>query len=247
MLVVSAALPIGCETASPPSLQQAYADHAAGRHAQACAAASRVAASHSGRVGEEAAYLAGQACAKVGKTAEAERHLIRATRSGDRTLAGQAMAELGLLYERTKRYDRAAPMFEQAAARLTGRDKAHAYLHAGIAQQRLGQWDRARRNLTLARASSSDATIRQQADARLNATGYTIQVGAFSDSANAQRLARSVAGRATSLGYGPPRIARSPDGKLLRVQVGRFQTLVQADAARLRLGQSGSVVVTLGQ
>jgi len=238
---------VGCEAAGPERMGEVYDHHDAGAYTSCCNLASNIADSTTGVAGDEAAYMAGSCCAKVDRPADAERHLLRATRSSDARLAGQAMAELGLLYLRAGQDGRAADMLEASAERLTGQDRANAYFYAGVARQQLSQHDQARVNFALARGGSNDRSFNTRVDTHMRRGGFTLQVGAFKDVANARRAATDIAGRAAALKIGPPVLTRSSDGRLTRVQVGRFSTLSQAQAAKQRLGQKDAVVVRVGQ
>jgi cell division protein FtsN len=89
--------------------------------------------------------------------------------------------------------------------------------------------------------------MRQKIDRQQRVTGYTIQLGAFSQPSNARQAARTWRGRASQRGLGEPRLLRSQnEGQTLTlVQLGRFNTVRAANQARDRLGASEAIVVPL--
>jgi tetratricopeptide (TPR) repeat protein len=234
-----------CQSDHASRLNQVYKDYEADRFAEAFDNAKRVEAAASGPVAVEAAYMAGVSGVRLKRDAEAEPYLVKATRSADGRMAGEAHAELGLIHLRRDNHARAADAFESAAERLDGQDKANAYYYAGVARQQIGQNARARVNLTLARGHSTDPAFTQRINEQLNVTGYTIQLGAFQDAANATRLANEVAPQAAAAQLGAPRLVPSPQKGLTLVQVGQFSTVATAEAAKRRLGRSDAIVVVM--
>ena len=202
----------------------------------------------SGDTGAQAAYLAGLAAEQLGRYQVARHYLQRAVRSRDESLASDALASLGLLHHRQGRYREAADALERAARQLTGEQRANAYFYAGIAQQKLDRWARARTAFMLARAATDDALLRQRIAQHLAVTGYTVQVGAFGERVNAQRTAEQYARLTRQLGLGPPRLVEgtSDAGRPLTfVQVGRFASYRAAQRARKQLRAQQSIVVPI--
>lgn len=208
------------------------------------------AVARSGRDRERAlgAYIAGMSARRMGDTANAARYLARAANAEDDSLAADAAATLGIMYSEQGRYADAAHALLKAAELYTGEDRARAYFHAGIAQQKLGRWPQARTNLILARAASRDPQFWQRVEEQLNVTGYTIQTGAFRDPDNAQRAAAELAQRARAAGLSEPRLVRSTGsaaGEVTLVQVGEFATFASARTFRDRIGADTAVIVPL--
>ena len=196
------------------------------------------------------AYVAGMAARRLGDDDNALRYLREASSASDDELAADAAATLGILYSERARHADAAHALLRAADRYSGENRARAYFHAGIAQQKLGRWPQARTNLILARASSSDPDFWQQVEDQLDVTGYTIQTGAFRDPDNARRAADDLAPRARSVGLSAPRLIRSTDtrgGRVTLVQIGEFATFASARSYRQRLGADGAVIVPLSE
>ena len=237
----------GC--AAPPStrVDEANTAYRRGDYQRAYALASPSASSSSAS-GTAAAYVAGLSAQKLGRLDTAARYLGRATRSPDDALAADALASLGLLEHSRGRYAQAAQHLERAARRLTGEQRARAYFYAGISHQKLDRWAQARTALVLARQATSSNTMRRRIEQRLAVTGYTVQVGAFGDRDNAQRLAQQLAPKAQRAGAGAPRLVRSTDSRgrpLTLVQVGRFSSFDTARRTRQQLGISDAVVVPI--
>lgn len=191
-----------------------------------------------------AAFIAGLCAQKLNDLPAAQRYLRQAAASRDPLLAADALASLGMVHHAMNRFDEAARELTQAASRLTGQEQAKAYFFAGIAQQKLGRWAQARTSLLLARHAASDPHLIQMIDEKLAVTGFTIQLGAYSNLANAQRLANQVAATASHLRIGPVRLVPGPN-QLTLVQVGQFSSFEAARAARDRLGQPSALIAPL--
>ncbi|MEM0915628.1 MAG: SPOR domain-containing protein [Planctomycetota bacterium] len=248
-LAAVAWLAIGCSTpGGPATLAEARADYNAGRYTAALAGAERVARAEDPTLSDEGTYLAGLAASRAGDDRKAERYLNRAAQSADSALAADAAAELGLLYRAQGNQSAAVRAFERAARGLTGNDRAQALFYAAVAQQRLGRWTQARTNLLAARAAAADPALRARIADQLNITGYTVQVGAFSDRTNARRTALELAPAIRDVRLPPPVLARGVDrlGRpLTLVQVGQFATFSAAVRARNRLDLPGAFIVPL--
>lgn len=197
---------------------------------------------------DQGAYIAGLAARRLGDDANAVEFLREAARSPDDRLAADAAATLGILYSESGRFADASHELLRAAERYRGEDRAQAYFHAAIAQQKLGRWPQARTNLILARASSDAPAFWQQIEEQLRVTGYTIQTGAFRSDDNAERAAAGLASTAAELGLPGPRLIDSTDtrgGRVTLVQVGEFATFDSARAFSRRLGAGDAVIVPL--
>lgn len=248
MLVLIAALS-ACN--APPAgqrLDAARAAYAGGDYAVAFREAELAANASTPAIREEAAYLAGMSAHRRHDLVNAERYLKIAAASDDARLSGQALAELGLIYAGLNWHQQAARHLLAAAAKLEGQDRANAYFHAAVAQQKMGQWAQARTHLILARNYSTDEALRTQAIEQLKVTGYTLQLGAFASPSNAQKEAQRRAAALTSTPSTQPRITTVFDarhGQLYLVQVGQFTTFDSAVQARTRIGVPDAVVVPL--
>lgn len=203
-----------------------------------------------GRSSAQAAYLAGLSAQKLRNFSDAERYLRLATQTTDSNLANDALVSLGMLYAEHGRYAQAAATFLSAAPRLAGDNRAHAYLHAALAQQKLGQSAQARTNLSMALAATQDPQLRQTITDVMATTGYTIQVGAFGDASRATAAAHALAPKAARLNLGQPVLAPRTDGNgrpLTAVQIGAFATFDAANRAKAQLGDSAAVIVPLSR
>jgi tetratricopeptide (TPR) repeat protein len=229
-----------------PTVEAAQAAYDRGDSAQAYDTASRLAQA-GGRRSDEAAYLAGMAAQRMGSLNNAARHFQIAARSTNQALSADALASLGLIYDRQGRYQLAAQTLLSAAEKLHGQDRAQAYFHAAVAQQRIGQWPAARTSLALAQSHSRDEAFRQQVQQQLDVTGYTIQLGAFADAGNAAVAAQRVAAQAAELGIGDPVLvpAQRNGQSLTLVQVGRFHSFYTAEVFRTRLVGQEAIVAPL--
>lgn len=230
-------------------------DYEAGRYEEAYKRATQVAERGSGKAKEEAALYAGLSAQRLGDTANAEKYLTPLTRSADRSIAGRASAALGLLEMDNGNHRGAVTLFNAASNDLTGDDAARAAFYEGQCWETLGDTGKAEDAYTRASGMANNQRLRDDIDARLadlsgggmggatvaggGSGGYSIQLGLFSNRANADRLAQSSAGTAQSLGLGAPRVAAKRDAQgrqMWAVFVGRFQTLEEASRLRKNFG-----------
>jgi hypothetical protein len=241
----------GCASAEPArGISELNNQYNQGQYAQAYTLGTRLSRSNIALQRDSAAYIAGLSAQKLGRTSEAQRYLRQAATSRDQALAGDALASLGLLHAEMGRHEYAARELLAAAERLNGQDKANAYLYAGISQQKLGQWAQAKTSLVLARSASTNNAFTARVAEQLQVNGYALQLGAFSETTNAQRAAQQVANQTAQLRLGAPRLVATTDrsGKALTaVQVGRFATFAAALQGRNRLGNSSAIIVPLAE
>ena len=142
----------------------------------------------------------------------------------------------------TRRNDLALTELKQAAGKLSGPDRAQAYLQMGIAQQRLGQWSAARSSLVLARSAASSPGLIAEIDRRLAIDSYTLQFGAFTTAEQASRYAREI-GNAVRAAYLVGPIVKPGSTTLHHVYAGRFTNQQTAEQARQRMGSIECFVV----
>ena len=237
----------GCGSSGPiASLADANSAYDRGDYEQAYAFASTIASAEPSLDSQEAAYVAGLAAWELDRTDKAVKYFKKAVDGLDHEMAADAGVMLGLAYSKQEKYDLAAESLLEAAPELTGEDRARAYFYAGVAQQKLGRWAYARDNFTLARAASSDPAFRDEVDGQLAVTGYTLEIGSFSDGAAAQSAADNLTESAQELNLGEPRLLPNPTrpGQML-VHVGRFSTYDSAASFRERLGMPGAFIVPI--
>ncbi len=239
----------GCQAPGGPTpTEMAQSHYQRGDYARAQTAAARAAATAGGAQRDLAHYIAGMSAYRLNRFDTAARYLSVAANSRDESLAADARSTLGLIYSTQGRYAAAADMLLRSANLHTGEDRAQAYFYAGIAQQKLGRWPQARTSLILARRSTRDQSLLRQIDQHLAVTGYTIQVGAFTSRANADKAARAYASKAAKSKIGTVLVTPSTgsNGRTINlVQVGRYATFNAANTARTRLGDTGAVIVPL--
>lgn len=248
-ICLAVAVLAGCKSTQPTQrIDKARAAYQQGNYPAAYEQSVQLTAG-SGRVAEEAAYVAGMSAYHMNNFSAAEPYLLRASKSTDRSLSGDAFSTLGLMYSRQERYDRASEALTGAAERVAGEDRANAYFYAAVAQQKLGWWPQARATLMLARASSKNAEFLRRVDEYLATTGFTLQLGAFADLARAQQHAKQFAPRTQSLRLGDPRVVQGVDesgNTIYRVHVGRFTSYASAAGIRSQLGTGDCIIVPLG-
>ncbi len=248
-----------------PPYDQLYST---GRYAEAYEEASKVAGSLSGKDKQHAALVAGLSAHALNKNPEAEKWLRPLTTSNDPQVAGESMATLGLILQEQSRNAQAAEMLAGAASKLTGDQGARAALYAGDSYRALGKRDDATRMYELAKSKAerdnalkvmiSDriagvppppkgsklSTAANRAPApnampQMRGGAFTVQVGAFSTPALAQREAAKFSR------WGAPQITpiTSRDGKTLyAVRLGSFATKADAENFRRQIGSAARVV-----
>lgn len=198
----------------------------------------------------EAAYIAGLSANALGDTRNADWMLRKALTSDNDALAADAGAQLGLVYSQQGRYDEALKLLLWAAEQQEGENKAQSFYYAGVAQQKMGQWSQARATLYNALRHTSDPNMEAQTREQLATTGWTLQVGAYSQQDTATAAAQRVADRANRLGIGLPRLVESTDANgrnLTLVQVGTFTSYQSAATFRDQLGATGVIIKPITQ
>ena len=240
---------VGCSSAQKSTgLSEIYTAYNLGDHRVAFAQARQVADRSNRAARYPAAYIAGKAARQLNDIVLAERYLRIAAGSKDRLLSGEAMAELGLLYAEQRRFEQAANSFVRAASNLSGQHRANAFLHAGLAQQKLGRWTQARDNIEMSKRTSKSSKFKKSIADHLAVKGYTLQFGAFKDQSYAKRMAEQLAERTAAAKVGRPRLvsAKAERGSsLYLVQVGQFNSYVSASRARDLL-EGTSIIVPFG-
>lgn len=236
--------------AQPSALAMAYDAWKAGNMEAAFEQGSAIANNmrHPAQTRQEAAYLAGKAARKLNRRAEAVTLLSQAAESSDKVLRGQALAECGMAQNEMEHFKAGADSLLKATDLLSGEERAMAYFHAGIAEQKLNYWSQARIHLIDAMRYTADAGLRADIDRQINVTGYTLQVGSFLDANNAQRVAAQWKDKAEALRLKPARVIKAVNAakqEVFLVQVGQFSTFDSARARQGALGAAGGVVVPL--
>ena len=243
----SSSMNISGRSVTSYSVSDATAYYDAGRYDQAFTAATEVyrSSSPTSRTREEAAYIAGLSAFQLGRHREASSYLRPLTDHEDDTIAGNASATMGLIAEEANRQEEAVLHFTRAYDLLHGPDRAEAAHHAAEIYQALGRTSQARKYFLLARAGTDDPGKREEIQSQIDTTGWTVQLGAFTNLNNALRRAREYDATAVANSVGPASVVekRAPDGRMLYyVQVGSFFDHQLAERARLRIG--GPSIVT---
>jgi hypothetical protein len=217
---------------------------------------------------EQAAYLAGLSAYQLGNLPAAEQELSVAATSTDASTAGNASVMLGQLRLDQRRPREAATSFGDASRLLSGEDARQAAWHAGLAYREAGDEDAAKRWLDTASSrqfdaqdsaapalqtasktpSSSARTVASAAPPvtrELEAVGFTLQVGAFTDKKRAKRAAEDAEELAKKESLGRVRIIPRKDARnqpMYLVQIGWWVTRSEAAAARTKIGRLEYIV-----
>lgn len=237
-----------------------------GNHAEAFQRASEASVKGPREEREQASLVAGLSAHSLGNNIQAKQYLQPLAYSQNAEIAGKANATLGLIADSEGDMAGAARSFELAGSKLSGDEAARAYLHAGDAYTAAG-------NKTLAQSMykrgstmvTGDPGLAAAIRERMNATSttasaapgmtpgggfgdaptgpFSIQLGAFGNRANAEKLAAEVAANASAMGMGQPRIVPTTrNGQtLFAVRVGGFNDRRAAATARDRFGKGGFV------
>ncbi len=250
-LLALAVLTSGCQNpGASGQLGPIYSAYHRGDYVTSYRLARAQTTSATGATAREAAYVAGLSAKRLGDDGAAEYYLQQAVHGQNLQLAANAESELGLMYLRAGRYRDAAQALAWAAPHLKGVDQANAWYFAGIAQQKLGQWDQARVSFLTARGLSTERDFRARCQEAAGQQGFAIQMGAYSDRPNAFLAARQLAGKAQAARLPAPRVVPAVDAagqKLYLVQIGRFDTLASAESMRQRLGLAHAILVSVSR
>jgi len=191
---------------------------------------------------QEAYYIAGMAANLLQEEGDAQRHLTAASRPANNEIAGRAAAQLGLIYHRQGRLERAVPHLAAAAPLLHGEDRANAYLQTAVIEQKLGRWSTASANLEQARRLARRRETQQRIAHHARYRAFTVQLGAFTIEANARRAAALAARRSGKLSPAVVIATGDDGGRLYLVQIGQFRDVASAALIRRRFGGDAIVV-----
>lgn len=226
--------------------QEAYVEaYATGKYGLARSLAEAEMRRSEGERAERPTLIAGLASHALNDHAEAERLLSRVTASRDPQISGRAEAALGLIAAERNQHEKAAGLLISAARKLSGDEGARAAMKAGDSLMALRRQPQAKTQYTLASTMASSPELKKAVADRLESGNYTVQVGVFNSRVNAQKAARDIAAAADSLGL-QPRIVERTDDKgrpSFVVQVGRFTSRQQAQAAKSQLGTGWMVAL----
>lgn len=213
------------------------------RHAEAKAKADAAIATTKGRDREVNQLTAGLSAYALKQNTLAEHYLQPLLPSTDAQIAGRAEAILGQIAEQKGNHQYAADLFKRASAHLEGDDAARAAVRAGNSLAELNRPAEATQQYRAAAQEADSLAIKRTATNLGQPGPFTIQVGAYSTRANADKRAREMTAAAARAGLTSPRVV--PDtikGKPgFSVQIGTFPSHVAAANAKSRLG-SGFIV-----
>lgn len=226
--------------------QEPYVEaYAAGKYGLAKSLADAELRRSDGERAQRPALIAGLAAHALHDHAEAERLLGPLTSSRDPQIAGRAEAALGLIAAERNLHEKAAGLLISAARKLSGDEGARAAMKAGDSLMALRRQPQAKTQYTVASAMAVSPDLKKAIADRLESGNYTVQIGVFSTRANAQQAARDITPTAGALGL-QPRIVERTDDKgrpSFVVQVGRFTSRQQAQAAQTQLGTGWMVAL----
>jgi tetratricopeptide (TPR) repeat protein len=199
---------IGCvDTASKDRLNEGYRALDAQRYDEAGAAANEYLARHpSGTGAAEALYLQGRAyelramesheqqpAARSDLNAAREAYLKGLTMPAAVGVGGLLHSGLANVAYFEEDYATAVREWQLALPNLQGDDaKAWVLYRIGLSQQRLGYFAQADQSFTQVREQYPGTEAATRAATRVGAKAFFVQVGAFGDAANAQKLADSL-------------------------------------------------------
>jgi tetratricopeptide (TPR) repeat protein len=236
----------GCEPRAAVTRDAVLADYRAGRYRPALRGAELLARRDHGRARDEARYIAGVSAYRLGMDDKAIDYLLPVTGSGDRRLAGQAAATVGLIYSDQRRDAQATRFLRQAVDTLDGEDLAQVHYHLGLIEQRAGHWSQARTQLGTALSYTSDATLRRAIRQRRTTDSFAIQFGAYTKPELATKRAAQITALVHRARIGRVRVAPSiteTGRQLYLVQAGSFKTNAAAVAGLRRLGHEEAMIV----
>ncbi len=225
-----------------------------GHYQRAKVEAEDAAAASKGAARDQALVVAGMCAHAMNDDAEAERILRPLATNSDMRVAGRAKATLGLIAQEKNKDEEASQLLLDASRQLAGDESARASLHAGDSLVKLNHPEKARIQYQIGLASAKDPELRKDLQQRIAGAsgpgstptgglaggGFTIQLGAFTQKANADKTAQAAAGKASSAGMSPPRVVKGTDSKgreVWFVWVGQFGSRQAAANARTKIGQ----------
>jgi tetratricopeptide (TPR) repeat protein len=228
--------------AAPGAVRQ---DYERGRYREALAAAEQRLRRGAGDP-IELRYYAGLSAYRLGQHERALDHLVRLVSHRNPAIAGSAAATAGLILAERQEDASAMRMFQEAASKLEGEDRARAYYHLALLEQQAGRWQQARSHLSLAKSYARDPDLLRSIRQRMEVSGFTLQFGAFGDSEAAGRRAAALRDVVRRAGLGQTRVVpgSTADGRTLYlVQAGQFRAQAEARRALSRLGVDEGIVV----
>jgi tetratricopeptide (TPR) repeat protein len=237
----------GCDSGPKVTRDDVMSSYQHGDFEKAYTQGSALVEKSTGQNKAEAQFVAGMSAYRTKRSDDAIRLLAPIADNTDKRISGPSNATLGLIYSDRGQYEKALDYFKASIPRLDGESLAEANFHAGATEQKIGHWSEARSHLTMAAAKTGDAGLKETARQRMNATGFTLQFGAYNDAKNAEEQAAAIKGSVTRGGLGDPRViggAGAGGRKLFLVQAGSFNTYDLAVKGKQRLGRADAVIAT---
>jgi tetratricopeptide (TPR) repeat protein len=227
---------IGCNAEKMPTLKEGFEKYNARQVEESEAIADKIiAANPNAPTVDEAYYLRGLSRMtrnnRVGAAADLKQAITRTQRNDLKSKAWRALGDLA--YDQT-RWDEAQKNYEQAIAAggVSPTVSTYVSFRIGASLQAQGDWSRAANwfgRVVAGDVDPSQKELKDRALARMHATGYTLQFGAFIDAARARELVSQLktGGIAASI------IGDAREGQVLYlVQAGAFRTMADATQAR---------------
>ncbi|MBI1373416.1 MAG: hypothetical protein GC159_11860 [Phycisphaera sp.] len=247
LLALAAALP-GCAPPQSKSLDEALVEYDNHQYNTALVKAKTAMRNTSGADEDRARFVAGMSAYRLDKTAEALSLLNPLKFNGNDEIGGPTNATLGLIYKERGENILAESCLLRATTKLNGNDAAQAHYHLASVYQKLGRWEDAQKHLQLCTTMATSPSLRLAAQQQLDSSGFTLQLGAYSNETNANDRARDLREKCERLGIGTPRVmpSKAPNGATLYlVQVGKYVSFNIAMTARTRLGDKDVAVTTI--
>jgi tetratricopeptide (TPR) repeat protein len=236
-----------------------------GQYQAAYDKASVAAQSPNTRNRDEAALVAGLSAQALGKNADAVRWLTPLRLNADGNIAGRSSAALGLMSRERGDHESAAQYLALAARKLTGDERARAWMYAGDSYSALARGADARDAYDKAAQSvGEDAALRAMIGDRQSgkapatpqplgttasptsakASTLTVQIGAYASLKTAKEQVQTLsrkgkAARIVQIGKG---------GKTLyAVRVGTFTSRAAAESVRKSIGGGAMITPATGE
>jgi tetratricopeptide (TPR) repeat protein len=201
--------------------------------------------SATGRDHEVAQLTAGLSAYANHDSIQAKTYLQPLIHSSDPRIAGRAEAVLGQIAEQEGNHTVAADMFKRASSHLDGDDSARASIRAGNSLTSINKPAEAAAQYRVAAKQADSPAVKKTADKLSEPGPFSIQVGAFTSRASADKKVQQMRPATLKVGLGAPRIVPdSFDGKPgFAVQIGMFSSRAAASAAKTKLGAGQFLIV----
>lgn len=240
--------PTAVKMAPSPELATAVEDYREARYQASFDRAKNLSRSSTPPLREQAAWIAGLSAYQMRQLDEAELQFMVSERSQDSMLVADSKVMIGDIRVLQNRWSDAAQCYRDAAAGMSGKERADVLDHADKAAARASGGAGSSVAQTASTPSGS-ATSGRPSPGVASASAYSLQAGAFQSESNARRRANEIAGPARQAGLGEPRVIRTRDAggrEFWAVQVGSFANRESAESAKSRVSSLGFIVTSAG-